>query len=198
MEIRLTCQVVDGRKLFLGFARDTSERVAARLAQEELRNGRALRQHAHRIEQQHGRLTLAARVGGLGVWDYDLLHDVLACDERWYRIMGRDPAQPVRTVTEFCTLVHPEDVERATEVDLTAAQLVANGQHHGIGFRIVRPDGAVRWMRSAACLINDLGGAAQRAVGFVVDITETRFAAERLEQSHLAQRQAMEALRSCE
>ncbi|WP_326532765.1 GGDEF domain-containing protein [Pseudorhodoferax sp.] len=176
VEIRRSCLAIDGRPLVLGIARGTSARAPLEQAQ-----------HAHQIQQQHGRLALAARVGGLGVWDYDLVHDVLECDAQWYRIMGRDPQQPVRTVAEFRTMVHPEDVARATEIDLTAARLVASGQDYGIEFRIVRPDGALRWVRSAACLLDDLAGVPQRAVGFVVDITETRLAAERLQQ-------AMEAL----
>lgn len=173
VEVRLACQMVDGRKLFFGFARDISEREPL---------------------QEHGRLALAARVGGLGIWDYDLARDELDCDEQWYRIMGRDSATPVRTVQQFKAFIHPEDVDRATEVEGTAARLAADGQDYGITFRIVRPDGEIRWVRSAASLIHGAGGKPSRAVGFIVDITESRLAEERLRQSNLSLQQEKEAL----
>lgn len=109
------------------------------------------------------------------------------CDEQWYRIMGRDPAQPIRVLAEFRPFIHPEDVDRATEVDMTLAELVASGHDYGIVFRIVRPDGEIRWIRSAACLTDDANGLPKRVmVGFVVDITETLLAEEALRQTNLS------------
>lgn len=169
VEISLTCQVVDGLKLFIGLARDVSEREAARTTIE--------------------RLLLAARVGGLGVWDYDIATDALYCDAQWYRITGRDPREPVRSVTELRLLIHPDDVERATEVEETVSRLVATGEDYGIDFRIVRPDGEVRWLHSTASVRKDASGVPRRAVGFVVDVTETRRAEQELK---LLGRQALE------
>lgn len=118
------------------------------------------------------RLALAARVGGLGVWDYDLQRDRLHCDDAWYAIMGRDPSRPVRALDEFKPFIHPDDADRATEVRHTAEGLLAANSDYAITFRIVRPNGDIRWVRSAACLIRDAEGRASRAVGFVVDITD--------------------------
>lgn len=119
------------------------------------------------------RLTLAARVGGLGVWDYDIANDTLYCDDTWHRILGRD-AGSVRSVTQFRPLIHPEDVERATEVVDTAAELIASGRDYCTEYRIIRPDGEIRWVRSTACLITDSAETAVRATGFIVDVTDSR------------------------
>ena len=124
------------------------------------------------LQVSRDRLVMAARVGGLGVWDYDILRDELHCDDGWYRIMGRDPSTPIRSIAEFRPLIHPEDAEIATEVSNTAAELVRSEQDYSIKFRIIRPDGQIRWLRSAAGL-ETVEGRAIRAVGFVVDITET-------------------------
>ena len=124
------------------------------------------------LQRSQERLAIAARVGGLGIWDYDLQHDLLHCDEGWYRIMGRDPQQPIRSITEFRPFIHPEDADRATEVEVTAADLVATSSDYGIVFRIIRPNGEIRWVRSVASVIPDDAGVARRAVGFVVDITD--------------------------
>ncbi|AZI35750.1 diguanylate cyclase [Caenibius tardaugens NBRC 16725] len=117
------------------------------------------------------RLSMAARVGGLGIWDYNIVDDRMHCDAAWYHIMGRDPAHPISSIGEFRSFIHPEDVERATEVVQTAAELVAQKADYGIVFRIVRPNGDIRWVRSAACL-QTREGVAVRVVGFVIDITD--------------------------
>lgn len=145
-----------------------------------------------RLRESEERLAIATRVGGLGIWDFDLVAGELACDEGWYRIMGRDPAKPIRSIDEFRPFIHPDDVARATEVDQTAQALVADGRDYAIKFRIVRPDGDVRWVRSAATLFKNDSGEATRAVGFVVDITE----AVRSEQALLRTNRELEAERS--
>ena len=166
VEIKLTCQMIEGQKLFFGLARDVSETAAE-------------------LEEAHERMTLAVRVGGLGVWDYDFDRRTMQCDEQWHCIMGRDPARPVQTLEEFRTFIHPQDVERATEVRQTAANLIAEKRDYNMVFRILRPDGEVRWVRSAARVVEDGEGAGVRAVGFVVDITESRLSEARLHRQAL-------------
>ena len=166
VEIKLTCQMIEGQKLFFGLARDVSETAAE-------------------LEEAHERMTLAVRVGGLGVWDYDFDRQTMQCDEQWHRIMGRDPARPVQTLEEFRTFIHPQDVERATDVRQTAANLIAEKRDYNMVFRILRPDGEVRWVRSAARVVEDGEGGPVRAVGFVVDITESRLSEARLHRQAL-------------
>lgn len=132
----------------------------------------AEREALESLQESQERLTIAARVGGLGIWDYDIQQDRLLCDEAWYRIMGRDPDCPIRSIAEFRPFIHPEDVDRATEVVQTAAELIAAKRDYAIVFRIIRPNGDIRWVRSAACLIQDIVGIPIRAVGFVVDVTD--------------------------
>lgn len=182
VEISLTCQSIDGEKLFFGLARDISEseavRTAAERANDELE--RRVAERTAELKEAHERMGMAVRVGGLGIWDYDLARDRLTCDEQWYRIMGRDPAQPVRNIAAFRAFVHPDDAERVTEVRQTAAQLVAEGLDYGMVFRIIRPDGTLRWLRSAGHVVEDDEGQPRRAVGFVVDITEAHLAEAKL------------------
>jgi diguanylate cyclase (GGDEF)-like protein len=134
--------------------------------------------------EQHQRLELAAQVGGLGVWDYDIAADRMTCDARWYAIMGRDPQNPIVSVSDFQSVIHPEDRERATEVEATARVLLSERRNYGIEFRIIRPDGEIRWVRSSAVIFDDFRGNATRAVGYVVDITDSWLAEEQLKQSN--------------
>ncbi len=137
------------------------------------------------MRTQRDRLKLAAQVGGLGIWDYHIDTDTLYCDERWYQIVGRSPAHPIRSIGEFTAFIHPEDVARATEVNLaTLAELIASNRNYSIVFRIMRPDGETRWLRSAACLVQGTTGTAARAIGIVIDITESHLADEKLQRSY--------------
>lgn len=124
-----------------------------------------------RLKQSEERLTIAARVGGLGVWDYDILENRLYCDDSWYRIMGRDKRRPIRSIEDFRPLIHPDDVDKVIEVQQTAAELIASDRDYSIAFRIVRPNGDVRWVRSLA-YVQHREGIPSRAIGFVTDITD--------------------------
>ena len=124
------------------------------------------------LRESQERLSIAARVGGLGIWDYDIAADRLHCDASWHRIMGRDPARPVTTLADFRPFIHPEDVDRATDVNERAADLLARGDDYSIIFRIMRPDGEIRWLRSLAA-VEHRDGVPTRAVGYVADITDS-------------------------
>lgn len=149
----------------------------------------ALHEAIQRRHESEERLAIAARVGGLGIWDYDIRNDRLYCDESWYRIMGRDPRRPISSVAEFRAFIHPEDVDEATDVRKAIAGMDASNEDYSIVFRIIRPDGEIRWLRSLAYLQREDNGPPARAVGFVSDITESR-------HGQLALRDAYRALES--
>ena len=149
----------------------------------------ALHEAIQRRHESEERLAIAARVGGLGIWDYDIRNDRLYCDESWYRIMGRDPRRPISSVAEFRAIIHPEDVDEATDVRKAIAGMDASNEDYSIVFRIIRPDGEIRWLRSLAYLQREDNGPPARAVGFVSDITESR-------HGQLALRDAYRALES--
>lgn len=132
----------------------------------------AEREALESLRDSQERLAIAVRIGGIGIWDYNIQRDELQCDGTWYRIMGRDQDCPIRSIAEFRPFIHPEDVNQATEVMQTAAELIAANRDYAIVFRIIRPNGDIRWVRSAACLIQDASGNPMRAVGFVSDITD--------------------------
>lgn len=121
------------------------------------------------------RLRYVAAAMRAGVWDYWIDTNCLICNDRWYEILGIEPANPIRSIDEFSRHIYPEDVARATNVDLDAlSQLIQEGRDYEIEFRIVRPTGEIRWVRSAACVIPGPSGVPHRAVGFIVDVTDDR------------------------
>lgn len=128
------------------------------------------------------RLALSARAGHFGIWDFDIEANELNCDDGWYQILGIDPSRPVKTIEDFRPYIHPDDAELATRVDkVELANLLAEHKDYTNAFRIIRPSGEIRWVISAACLLED-AGVPGRAVGVITDVTEKRFVEQSLRE----------------
>jgi PAS domain S-box-containing protein len=125
---------------------------------------------------EYERLSLSFKAMGGGLWDYDIDADVLFCNERWYEILGLDQAtHPITSIEAFKPYIHPDDLEIATRIDdAEVSELLAKNEYYRVEFRIVRPSGETRWLRSVACLILDSSSHHRRAIGCVTDITEFR------------------------
>jgi len=157
---------------------DGDQHAASPKTESEERIALAERQLA--VERE--RLELSARAGRFGIWDLNIDTNALHCDDGWYRILGRDPSQPLMTLEEFKPFIHPEDVDDATRVDeADVAAMIAEHKDYTNAFRIIRPDGEVRWIISAACLLGG-DGAPRRAVGVITDVTERRMAEQSLRE----------------
>jgi diguanylate cyclase (GGDEF)-like protein/PAS domain S-box-containing protein len=81
----------------------------------------------------------------------------------------------------FAKLVHPDDRERVMAA-LTAAH--ENQGEFVCEYRIVRPDGSVRWLRDESVIVEDDAGVPLYRQGYLLDITARREAEERF--AHLA------------
>ena len=134
-----------------------------------------LRVYAARMQQ-------AEQVAGLGVTDLDLSTGRIEFSEGWAVLHGLEPSARSLTGPEMDRLIHPDDL---TRVHAMIGQLKAEGRGM-LEFRIVRPDGSVRWHKASAQRVpNDATGdpAANRFVGTVLDITREREMLDRLRHS---------------
>jgi diguanylate cyclase (GGDEF)-like protein/PAS domain S-box-containing protein len=74
--------------------------------------------------------------------------------------------------------IHPDDQER-----LRAAQIRKNSGDYDIEYRVLRPDGSLRWVWARAFPIRDQNGQVYRIAGIAEDITMRKAAEETLLQS---------------
>jgi diguanylate cyclase (GGDEF)-like protein/PAS domain S-box-containing protein len=98
-------------------------------------------------------------------------------NEACARVWGRPVEELVENPETWIQAVHEEDRERVRE----AAQRQVEGAYDEV-YRVVQPDGEIRWVRDRAYPLQR-DGEVKRIVGTVQDITEQKRAKERLEIS---------------
>ncbi len=90
-------------------------------------------------------------------------------------VFGLKPDAVLDDMNAFFEHVHPDDRER-----LKALESLRREGRSDIDYRIVRPDGAVRWIHSRSFPVRDASGQVVRIVGAAEDVTERRALEDRM------------------
>ena len=114
----------------------------------------------------------------IGTWQLDLVTGRGGWSPRTAEIMGLPHDRPL-SQREQAAMIHPDDRARVQE---GTARLAAAGTDFATEYRIVRPDGAVRWIASHGLIMRDAAGRPRRAIGTMRDVTARREAQEGLER----------------
>ncbi len=116
-------------------------------------------------------LEATQQAAALGTWDLALPAMQVSWSEAMWRLYGLDPARDgPASVAMFRSRVLPEDLPA---VDAAWTEAERSGLYQA-EFRIRRPDGAIRWMRSQGRLRRDAAGQPARLLGANIDVTERR------------------------
>jgi PAS domain S-box-containing protein len=128
-------------------------------------------------------LSLALSVSDLvGIWDWDVTHDVVTADAQFARMYGVDPARAAAgtSIREFVAGVHPEDRDTLEEAIQTAVRDTGELRTE---YRLIAPDGTVRWALALGRASASADGSLVRLPGIAIDITERKEAEARLTES---------------
>ena len=139
-----------------------------------LQSSGALDGASEELRRAHERLSLALSATGLGVWEWDLATDKVTWSDTMHRLFGRPPEQFSGTLDEVLSFVHPND--RATFHEDYQTAVGGSGDVFEQEFRIVRPDGEVRWVHRRGQVRRGPDGRAQSVLGVALDITERKAA----------------------
>jgi PAS domain S-box-containing protein len=113
---------------------------------------------------------LALTAGRMGTFEVDLEHDIVTWSDEIYQQVGVERTSPTLTATEVAQFIHTDD---RAQVAARRAEAYRSGQTYENEFRIVRPDGEIRWLYVRAQAL-DGGGKPTRAYGVSMDITERK------------------------
>jgi len=158
--------VVDGGLLkgFLGTAIDITE--------QELLNQELERRQAH--------LTEAQKLTHTGSWAWRLAdRKTVHLSEEWYRIYGFDPALGAPTWEEYFERVHPEDRLKWTG---TIERAIVEKADYDLEFRILLPNGMVKWIRTVGHPVLSNTRDLEQFVGSSTDITALKSAEQEREK----------------
>ncbi|AFZ45918.1 multi-sensor hybrid histidine kinase [Halothece sp. PCC 7418] len=115
------------------------------------------------------RLQIAIQAAEMGIWEWDFVSDRLIWDQRMYEIFGVDPDAFTGTVKSWQDTLHPED---AAETIHQIERAIQGEQEFVTEFRIIHPDGSIRWIEAQSLLVRNEQGKPERIIGSNIDITD--------------------------
>jgi PAS domain S-box-containing protein len=141
-----------------------------------------------RENEEH--LAMAMNAAQMGMWEWNITENTAKWSDETKRMFGRAPSAPEGTPEDFFASVHPEDrsfIERAIN------RSVDEGAPYEAEFRILQPDGGIRWVRCKGKVLSENAGKLLRMIGLNADITEQKHAEEALRQSEDKYRSVVES-----
>jgi len=141
-----------GHEYNVGFAKDISERKRAQDA-------------LHAVSE---RLNLATRAAGVGIWDFDVVQNILTWDDQMFALYGISRDQFSGAYAAWREGLHPDDMHRG---DLEIQSALRGEKDFDTEFRVCWPDGSIRSIRAVATVQHDSSGQPIRMVGTNWDIT---------------------------
>ncbi len=145
-------------------------------------------EEALRESEEHLRLAMAA--AGAGSFDWDIASGLIVWSP------GRNgflvPVEEDKIEQDYQSWrasLHPEDLDW---VEADIAKTLAERRDLNIEYRVVRPDGAVRWVSNIGHTIYNPAGQPMRLRGLMIDVTDRKQADERLRESEERLRLALQ------
>ncbi|MGO9318037.1 MAG: PAS domain S-box protein [Terracidiphilus sp.] len=143
--------------------------------EDRMRAEQALRQSEERL-----RLTLESTQ--IGIFDWDIAHDVWYASPVYYTALGYEPRKGPGDRSEWIERLHPEDQDRVTRI--LQGVLAGETNRYEYEARLRHADGSYHWVQVKALGIeHDSDGKVSRELGVRIDITESKRAEEALRRS---------------
>ena len=148
------------------------------------RNDESITEIAHRLK-------LALEASSTGIWEWELDSNCVIWSAQCFEIHGLKEAEFDGTSAGFDRLVHPDDRQYTWEA---VAAAIRDHSTYENSFRIIRPDGSVRWVKNRGRALYSPDGKPLRMVGTLNDITAAKEREEALKASDQRFRHLADAL----
>ena len=123
-------------------------------------------------------LSLVEEKVHLGLWSWDFINRTAWWSDGLFVLFGLDPTASEPSFALYNQITHPAD-----RLDLTdPTEWIARGTISDREFRIIRPDGELRWISSHTRLIHDFDGRPAHLIGTAFDVTRYRRALQGFEE----------------
>jgi PAS domain S-box-containing protein len=165
-------------KVFAELYRKTRqlERLNAELERRVMERTAELEASNARLVQSEQDRSLALASGQMGSWGWDLVTGEWKWDEGQHHIFGVDRESFKVTLDNIRTMIHPQDWSRLEGVGRSMSKGTRTLQTE---FRVLRPDGNLRWCTGTAAASLDAADRVVRISGVTIDVTDRKEAEER-------------------
>jgi PAS domain S-box-containing protein len=132
------------------------------------------------LRESEERLRLAQESARLGIWEWSPDSGALRWTRELEALYGFREGSFEGAYSDFAKRVHPDDL---AQVERLRDAAVAAHERFDLDFRIVRPDGTIRWLNAKGSAAYDAAGRPQRVFGVNIDITERKQSEEALREA---------------
>ncbi|MCE9544999.1 MAG: PAS domain S-box protein [Planctomycetia bacterium] len=132
------------------------------------------------LRDSEERMRLAQQVAHIGTFEWNIQTGVTRWTPELEAMYGLAPGTFAGTREAWEQLVHPDEIAEAHR----RAQLALDTGIFDWEWRIVCPDGTLRWLAGRASLFRDEAGNPLRLLGVNIDITQRKLAEQELHKSH--------------
>jgi diguanylate cyclase (GGDEF)-like protein/PAS domain S-box-containing protein len=122
------------------------------------------------LRESEERYALAAQGANDGLWDWNLLTNLMYFSPRWKSMLGYQENEIGDKLEEWLDRIHDSDRQRVKNE--LAAHREGLTPHFESEQRVLSRDGTFRWMLSRGLAVRDASGKATRMAGSQTDITE--------------------------
>jgi PAS domain S-box-containing protein len=129
-----------------------------------------------KVRESEERLRLAQAVGGLATWEWDIASNRIVWSPGSAEVYGV-PAEELQTAEQVVQRIHPED--RSSTL-LVVDKAIRERCEYNHEFRVVIPDGSIRWLVGRGRPAYSPEGAPTRMLGVNWSITERKQAEDEL------------------
>lgn len=125
-------------------------------------------------------LILSQKAANMGSWDWNIVDDELKCSDNFFKLFGLSKNTVWTDISDWLERIHPED---KAEAKAAVMEAVENGKKYEDEYRIILPNGKLRWITGKGKVICDKKVRPVRMVGISYDITGLKKAEESLKRS---------------
>lgn len=140
-----------------------------------------IRQNEEVLQHLEGKLRLAIDASGIGVWEFDANTGALHWNDKMLEMYGISGQSNDRSGDSWETYLHPDDLVATLEY---SDHCQRSGEAFERDYRIIRPNGDVRYIRSRAGQIA-APGFKPKLIGVNIDVTEDYRRARELEEAKI-------------
>jgi two-component system, LuxR family, sensor kinase FixL len=126
------------------------------------------------LRESQQRMALATHAAKLGIWVRDLVRNEVWATDEWRALLGFGKSEPI-DLNAFLQKLHPEDREAVSQ---TLGKALDGQGGYETEYRVVLPDGRMRWIASRGRVEFDPAGKPVLARGASLDITTRKQAEE--------------------